>query len=605
MNDKLLRINLSNKKITEEKIPEKVIYDYMGGTGFITYYLYKELEAKIDPLSEKNKIIIAPGPIQGTRIPIAGRFAMGTKGPLTGLYLDSNVGGFFGPEIRFAGYDLIIIEGKSEEQVYISIKDKEVKIKNAKNLWGKLVNLTEKAIKKEENEPKMRVLTIGPAGENLVKFACTTSDGFRNAGRGGLGAVFGSKKLKAIAVKGSLPPTNGNQEKIRKIRADLLTRAKKAKDEGHLLHKHGTSWLVAVANHLSQFPTRNFQSGEFEKYKDLDHETIAKKYPRFRRPCYQCPISCAETLDASSFEWTDEKEIAKPEYETLGMLGANCGIADINTIIHANYLCNQFGLDTISTGSIIAMAMEAKEKGYVEGEGFEGIEFGNEEKLLELIEKTAFRKGLGDLLAKGLTAVAKIWGTEHLAIHSKNLPFAAWDPRGKLGLGLSYATAAVGASHLRGWPSTTEFPDDKSAVKIVDSLIEQQDLKTIKDSLTICHFTHSISPSLTFDDCLKITEAIWDKPVSKEELQNVAKRIWILKRMFNIREFEPKDPREFDKLPKRFMTEPLPSGRAKGSRAFASVEDFEKSLDTLYKKRGLDIKGRPTKEELERLSLKF
>lgn len=604
MNNKLLRINLTINQISVEEIPESVVYDYMGGTGYITYYLYKELEANIDPLSPENKIIIAPGPIQGTKIPVSGRYAIGTKSPLTGLYLDSNVGGFLGPEIRFTGYDLIIIEGKSSKPVYISIKDQKVEIKDAKDLWGKFVYETDVLIKALEREPKMRVLTIGPAGENLVNFACSSSDNFRNAGRGGLGAVFGSKNLKAVAVKGSTRPTNGDHEKIDSARKDIVQRAKNAKDDGHLLHKHGTSWLVKVASDLDHYPTRNWQSGEFEDIDKLGHEAFAEKYKRFRRPCYQCPIGCSETLDASVFDWVEEdrKEIAKPEYETLAMLGGNCGISDSEAVIHANYLCNELGLDTISTGSALAMIMEAKEKKLVEGLEFDEVEFGNIDKFLELIDKIAYRQDIGNILADGVAQAAEHWNIQDLAIHVKKLPFAAWDPRAKLGLGLSYAVAAVGASHLRGWPDTRAIPD-RSAIEVIDSLIEQQDLKTIKDCLSICHFTHSIKPALDFDDCVNIVSAVWDREVTEEDLTNIARRVWILKRMFNIREFGDKNPVDFDVLPKRFMEEPLPSGRAEGKTAFVSEEDFIESRRILYEKRGLDAEGVPTVEELKKLRI--
>ena len=234
MNNKLLRINLTEKKITTEKIPEDVVNKFMGGTGYLSYFLYNELNAKIDPLGPENKLIIAPGPIQGTKIPISGRYSVGTKSPLTGFFIDANAGGYFGSEIRFAGYDLIIIEGVAEEPSYISIKDDSVEIKSAKHIWGQMVHETDSKIRKFENEPKMRILAVGPAGENQVKIACTTSDRFRNAGRGGIGAVFGSKNLKAVAIKGNKRPTNGNQEKIEIIRKELVQRAKQAKDEGHM-----------------------------------------------------------------------------------------------------------------------------------------------------------------------------------------------------------------------------------------------------------------------------------------------------------------------------------------------------------------------------------
>ncbi|MHA1419561.1 MAG: aldehyde ferredoxin oxidoreductase family protein [Candidatus Heimdallarchaeaceae archaeon] len=602
MNDNLLRINLTTSVISKEKIPENVWKNYIGGTGYISYYLYKELEPKIDPLGIENKIIVAPGPATGTKIPITGRYAVGTKSPLTNHFLDSHVGGFLGPEIRFAGYDLIIIEGKAEKPIYISIKDDSVEIKDASKLWGKLSYETEDMIKEEQNEPKMRIICIGPAGENLVAISCPTADSHRNPGRGGLGAVFGSKNLKAVAVKGSSRPTNGNQEKIGELRKEYLARAKKAIDAGKGMNKYGTSDAVAFANEMSQYPTRNWQSGEFEEYEKVGGVEMDKKYKAIKRPCYGCPIGCSSTLDGSDFEWTDKKEIARPEYETLAMLGGNCGISNNETIIHANYLCNQLGLDTISTGSGIAMVMEAVEKGLLKGEEFEGIKFGNDEKLLEMLELITNRKGIGEILARGNVQAAKHWGIEHLAIHVKGLPFAAWDPRGKLGLGLSYSTAAVGASHMRGWPQTSDIPD-KSALGVIDSLKDQQDYKTLLDCLVVCSFSYAIDEGFKFVERQRILSALWDREVSEEELMEIAQRIWITKRLFNINQYEDEKPIDYDVLPKRFMNEPLPSGRAKGSKAFISEEDYKKSLQLLYEKRGLDKYGIPRDEELKRLGI--
>jgi aldehyde:ferredoxin oxidoreductase len=286
----------------------------------------------------------------------------------------------------------------------------------------------------------------------------------------------------------------------------------------------------------------------------------------------------------------------------MAMFGGNVGISDHETIIKANYLCNQLGLDTISTGSAIAMTMEAVEKGLLKGSEFEGVRFGNGAKIFEMIEMIAFRQGYGDVLAKGVAQAAEHWGIEDLAIHVKGLPFAAWDPRGKRGLGLSYSTSAVGASHLRGWPQTSEIPD-KSAIGIIDSLMEQQDYKTLTDCLIICMFSYAIEGGFTFDDRQKILSALWDREVSKYEMMNIAQRIWITKRLFNINQYEGKKPIDFDVLPKRFMQEPLPSGRAEGSKAFISEEDYNKSLQSLYTKRGLDKFGIPTKEEIDRLEI--
>ena len=603
MNGALLRINLSTGKISKEEIPEEVHNKYIGGTGYIAYYLYKELDPKTGPLSPNNKIILATGPAQGTKIPITGRYVVGALSPLTNHFIDSHVGGFLGPELRFAGYDLIIIEGKARNPVYVSIKDDQVEIKDASHLWGNTSYNVEIKIREDEKEPKMRVICIGPAGENLVAISCPTSDGHRNPGRGGLGAVFGSKKLKAIAVKGSNRPINGNQEKIEEFRKEIVARARKSIKAGNGMDKYGTSDAVAYSNQMSQYPTRNWQSGEFEGKEGLSGIKMDEKYKALKRPCYQCPVSCSATFEGSNFAWTDQPEVARPEYETLAMLGGNCGIDDFDTVIRANEMCNQLGLDTISTGSAIAMTMEAVEKGLLKDPEFEGVEFGDDEKIFEILEMIAYRKGFGDILARGVAQAAEYWGIEDLAVHVKGLPFAAWDPRGKLGLGLSYSTSSVGASHLRGWPQTSEIPD-KSAVDVIDSLIEQQDYKTLLDCLIVCNFAYAIDEGLTFEDRIRIMEALWDRKVTKEEMHEIAQRIWITMRMFNVKRYGNKKPIEFDQLPKRLMQEPLPSGRAEGSKAFIDEDDYTKCLQLVYEKRGLDEFGVPKKEELERLDIK-
>ncbi|MHA1200429.1 MAG: aldehyde ferredoxin oxidoreductase family protein [Candidatus Heimdallarchaeaceae archaeon] len=602
MNNRILRINLTNRKISKEEISEEICKKYIGGTGFIAHYLYKELDPKTEALSPENKIIIAPGPAQGTKIPITGRYVVGALSPLTDHFIDSHVGGFLGPEIRFAGYDLIIIEGKSAKPVYVSIKDDQVEIKDAKHLWGMISYKTEDKVKEDENEPKMRVMCIGPAGENLVTIACPNADSHRNPGRGGLGAVFGSKNLKAIGVKGSTRPTNGNQEKIEVLRKEYVARARKNIKAGKGMDKYGTSNAVAFSNEMSQYPTRNWQSGEFEGKEGLSGVTMDEKYTVYKRPCYQCPIGCSATFDGKDFDWTEKEEIARPEYETLALLGGNCGIDDFDTVIRANYLCNQLGLDTISAGSAIGMVMEAVEKGLLKGPEFEGIKFGADEKVFEMLEMIAYRKGFGDILARGVAQAAEHWGIEDLAIHVKGLPFAAWDPRGRLGLGLSYSTSSVGASHLRGWPATSEVPD-KSAVDVVDSLIEQQDYKTLLDCLVVCSFSYALDDGFKYIERQRIMEALWDRDVSKEEMMEIAQRVWITMRMFNVKRYGDKKPIDYDILPKRLMNEPLPSGRAKGSKAFISEEDYNISLQLVYEKRGLDEYGIPKEEEVKKLGI--
>ncbi len=602
MKKKLLRINLTTTQITKEDIPEEIYTKYIGGTGFIAYYLYKELDPKTEPLTPENKIIIASGPAQGTKIPITGRYVVGALSPLTDHFIDSHVGGFLGPELRFAGYDLIIIEGKADSPVYISIKDDLIEIKDAKHLWGEVSYKTEAQIRNDESEPKMRVICIGPAGENLVTLACPTSDGHRNPGRGGLGAVFGSKNLKAIAVKGSTRPTNGNHEKIEELRKEFVARARKSIETGNGMDKYGTSNAVAFSNQMSQYPTRNWQSGEFEGKDGLSGVTMDEKYKAIKRPCYQCPIGCSAVFSGDNFEWTDQPEVSRPEYETLAMLGGNCGIDDFDTVIKANEMCNQLGLDTISTGSGIAMVMEAVEKGRLKGPEFEGIKFGADEKVFEMLEMIAYRKGIGDILARGVAQAAEHWGIEDLAIHVKGLPFAAWDPRGRLGLGLSYSTSSVGASHLRGWPQTSEVPD-KSAVSVIDSLVDEQDYKTLLDCLIVCSFSYAIDGGFQYIERQRIMEALWDRDVPKEEMMEIAQRVWITMRMFNVKRYGDKKPIEYDQLPKRLMQEPLPSGRAEGSKAFIDENDYNKCLQLVYQKRGLDEYGVPKEEKLRKLGI--
>lgn len=607
---KLLRVDLSTKQIREEKIPEKVLHQFIGGKGLGTYYLYKEVPARIDPLGAENRFYLATGPAQGTRIPITGRCSAISKSPLTQLYIDSNTGGYLGPELKRAGYDLLVVQGQAEKPVWIHISEDDLAIKDANHYWGTTTHETERALRK--SDPKTQVISTGPAGERLVRFACLTHNYFRNFGRGGLGAVFGTKNLKAIAIRGpNKRIATPDVEKEREMLIDFAQRARNAKERGHSLHYRGTPWLVDYSNNIGMFPTRNFQTTNFESFEKIDDETIETKFREKKRrtPCEGCLISCAWTFKDPKFPWAPMEKtgkIAIPEYETLGLMGGNLGISEIDVIIQLNHLCNTLGLDTISTGNVIGFLMElAQRKLLPNNLKSEAIAFGEAKNVIQLVSKIATREGIGDNLAEGVRQFAKDIGTaaERLALHTKGLEYPAWDPRGKLGLGLSYATAAAGASHLRGWPSTTK-PPETSAMSVLDSLIEQQNLKILKDSLIICHFTHSIAPRLGIEDCAKILNVTTGIKYAADSVNEAANRTWILARMFNIREFD-EPARQYDKLPHRFMNEPIPDGPTKGYTAFISHQDFEESLTELYKRRGCTSEGHPTRITLRDLELNF
>jgi aldehyde:ferredoxin oxidoreductase len=359
------------------------------------------------------------------------------------------------------------------------------------------------------------------------------------------------------------------------------------------------------------FPTRNFQATQFDGHNKIDDETIDAQYRKAKKrtPCEGCVISCSWTLRDPDYSWAPKDqtgEIAIPEYETLGLLGGDLGVKDLNAIIQMNHLCNVYGLDTISTGNVIGFFMELKERNRLPQQfQSESLIFGDVQKVIQLITKIANREGVGDHLAKGVREFANVVGNgaDQWALHTKGLEYPAWDPRGKLGLGLSYVTAAAGASHLRGWPSTTK-PPESSAIPVLDSLIEQQNLKILKDSLIICHFAHSISPRLNIQDCAEILQVATGVKHTKRTVNMVADRVWILARMFNIREYE-NPPRYYDVLPQRFMKEPVPDGPTKGYTAFTSPQDFEASLTELYKRRGCTLEGHPTKKTLQNLELNY
>ncbi|MFX0209704.1 MAG: aldehyde ferredoxin oxidoreductase family protein [Candidatus Hodarchaeota archaeon] len=599
-NNRLVRVNLSTNQVTTEPLPN-IIETFIGGKGLGAYILTRELPPGIDPLGVENKIIIVTGPLQGSIVPICGRYSIVTKSPLTGLFLDSHVGGSIGPELKFAGYDCLIIEGAAPKPRYLLIVDDNVEINEGGHLKGQTSFEKEIQIQKDLEIDEVKIMSIGTAGENMVKFACVTSESFRNAGRGGVGAVFGSKNLLAIAIKASSRDISVSDfEALNELAAQLRNRVTQGRTSGLRIYRIGTPNLVTVASNRDQIPVHNFQEGTLENPVLLEEESI-NNHKTKKKPCYKCPISCAHIFN-EDFPYAKEDHIVPvPEYESLGMLGSNCGV-DFETVIEANYLANMYSLDTISLGSVIGFFMECSEKNVVPKKyKSDKILFGDKEGLINLIHKIANRQGVGDILAEGTRTVAKVFEeeTEKYAINVKGLEMAAWDPRGKLALGLSYATAAVGASHLRGWPATSKIPKDELVTsEVVESLVSEQDLKIIKDSLIICHFTHSIIPALNLEDCQALYSAVTG---SQSDVREIAQNIWSLTRYFNMREFE-EPAGAYDQLPFRLLNEPLPSGSAEGSKAFQSEEDFKNGLRMLYQMRRCQDDGDLTLDEKQRIA---
>ena len=593
---KLLRVDLTNGTIKEEGIPEEKMKMFLGARGLGSKYLADEIDPKIDPLSPENKLIFAPGPLSGTTAPTGGRYDVITKGPLTGTIAASNSGGFFGAEVKFAGYDMIIVEGRSEKPVYISIRDNDVKIEDASDLWGKDVYETTDLLLEKFGDKRARVACIGPAGEKLVRFAAIMNDKDRAAGRTGVGAVMGSKNLKAIVVRGSKRVEVANPEEFKAVVKEKIDILKENGTTGQGLPTYGTKVLDNIINQNGLYPTYNFQTGVFEGTEPISGEALVDKYLVRNKACFACPIGCGRVTRLPS-----GLEGEGPEYETGWAFGADCGVSDLNAIVEANFICNKLGLDTISTGTTIAAAMELYEKGYLPKEMIEkGPEprFGSSEAIVYYAWAIGNRKGLGDKLAEGSYRFADSLGHPELSMSVKKQELPAYDPRGAQGHGLEYATSNRGGCHVRGYMISPEIlgsPEklDPQQIEGKDQWVKTfQDLTAVIDAAGLCLFT---SFALGLSDYTDLVNAATGFNYKDEELLQVGERIWNLERVFNIK--AGVGP-EQDTLPKRLLEEPMPDGPNKGH-----VVRLSEMLPKYYKIRGWDEKGYPTDEKLKELGI--
>ncbi|PNV78390.1 MAG: aldehyde:ferredoxin oxidoreductase [Thermoproteota archaeon] len=612
---RILRVDLSSGKIVDVETSKDLISKYIGGLGFVVRILWDEIDERTDPLGPENRLVIATGPLTGTMFPAAGRYQMGAKSPLTGVWGQSNSGGFFGPELKFSGYDAIIIQGRSERPVYLCIYDGKPEIKRADHLWGKNTYETADMIREELDDREVKIAAIGQAGENLVRYAAVINDHGRAAARSGMGAVMGSKKLKAIAVRGFGSVKVADMDGFMKLYDELHERM--------LSHpytpdrvKYGTTSLVELMNAIGRLPTYNMQQGVFEYYEEISGERLRELY--FVKP--HADMACLQRCGRIVRTGGRYEMFGKgPEYEALDSFGARCGVRNLEAVIYANHLANLYGMDAISAGASISWAMECYEKGIItkEDAGVD-LSWGNYEAVIQLIHDIAFRRGFGNILAEGSYRASRIIGrgSEKYAMHVKGLEISAQDGRAQQSSGLTHATAARGADHLtslscleeRGYANVAAERYGEDKVKdLVDPLSTKykgmlvkdlEDLYALGNSLIICWYEVGWPPVFYFDEMAEALHVVTgvDLFSSVSYVREAAERIVILRRMFNIREgLRRKD----DTLPERFLREPMPSGPAKGH-----VCRLDEMLDEYYEHRGIDkTTGIPKDETLIRLGL--
>lgn len=595
---KVLRVNLTRETITTEALDPLDAKNYIGARGLGTRLWMKEADPKVDPLSEKNNLLFVTGPLTGTLATSGGRFNVVCKAPLTDTIAASNSGGYWGPELKYAGYDAIIFEGRSKKPVYLWINDNEIELRSAQHLWGKNVYETTDAVK-EETDENAKVACIGPAGENLVKFACIMNDYARAAGRSGVGAVMGSKNLKAVVVKGSkgvkVADPAGFMEAIGKARAML----KEHPVTGEGLGAYGTNVLVNILDQSGGLPVRNFRdSGTFPNADATGGETLADRHLLRNKGCMGCSIGCGRITRVNSGKY---KVLAEgPEYEAAWAYGANCGIDDLEPIIKANHLCNELGLDAITMPTTIACAMELYENGYITvKETGCALNFGNKDAIVDLTYKTAYRRGFGNELAEGSFRMAKKFGHPELSMSVKKQELPAYDPRALQGMGLNYATTNRGGCHVRGYMTAPEIlgiPEkiDNLAIEGKAGWVKIfQDLTAAVDASGMCLFvTLGLIGAAEIAEQIKTATGI---DYTAEEILAAGERIWNLERLFNLKNgFTKAD----DTLPSRLLKDAMKFGPNKGQ-----VCKLDVMLPEYYQARGWDKNGVPTKEKLAELSL--
>jgi len=599
---RLLEIDLSKGKTKDRAISEEMFEKYLGGRGLGARLLFDMLPARTDPLSPENMLFFLTGPLTGTKVPGSSKFVVITKSPLTGAWCDSYSSGKLPIELKKLGYDGMIIRGKSNHPCYLKIDDGGVHIKGAGSIWGKDSFETDRILKETEGDPSAGITSIGPAGEKLCRFACINSELYRQAARGGVGAVMGSKNLKAIVIKGKGRVHQHDRKKLVELNQKNYQRSLKS-EVAKARMKYGTPLTLNITHAGGILPTKNFQFGTWEKaLKKIDAEGVYKSRIS-RKACISCFTPCGMVTRASNGKYQGST-VEGPEYETLSILGSNLLIDSLPEIIQANVLCDKLGLDTISAGGVIGFTMECFERGLISSAQTEDLDirFGNGEASLAAIEMIAMRRGLGDILAEGVRNIAKHigGGSDRFAMHVKGMEFPGYEPRGAFGSALSYAVSPRGACHRRAWPPAKEILGEYAPYTVegkAEMVKELYDENCILHSLLVCDFQSKFIP-LSLEDYGQYFQAVTGEEISKEDFLSTAERIETLIRMFNLREgFTRKD----DTLPHRTLYEPLPDGPAKGQ--CIGDENLDRMIDEYYASRGWDSSGIPTEKTLKRYRL--
>ena len=603
---KILRVNLATGEIKSEPIDESVVIDLIGGRGFGAHYLYNELSPTVEPLSPDNKLLFITGALAGSNAQAASRWIAGTKSPLTGAYARSVAGADFGAWLKFAGYDVIIVEGKAEKPAYIYLTTDTCQINDASELWGKDTRETQDSLCRRHGK-NTRVACIGPAGENLVKYACIVT-GRRTAGRCGTGTIMGSKNLKAIAINTSRNLQIHDPEALKQLVKEQIACFKGSKGYAH--HKEmGTTDTHDTTNAIGVYPVRNFRYGQQHDHQKLSGEAYRKlRISEFG--CYSCSVRCGKIHAVTAGPYAGALSEG-PEYETIWAFSGTTDCNDIGATVAADQLCDDLGLDTISTGNCIGFAYELYEKGIITKKDTDGLElvYGNHQAMVDLVSRIARRQGLGDILAEGSRRAADLIGkgAQACAIHVKGLELPAYEPRGAKAQGFNYATANIGASHCYGYAGQEIFGgtepravDRFSEVDKADIVKYNQEQAAIGEVGIACGFSNAWGwvPDI-FGKMLHAVTGI-ERFADTEYLWEVGERIYNLERAFNVRHGFG---REHDTLPRRMLAEPLHTGDAPGEGEM--VRHQNEFLDRYYRLRGWTKEGKPSAEKLKQLNLGY
>ena len=594
---RILRVDLTAGAFKDQDIAKEEQVKYLGGRGLAAWMLYRENKPRVDPFDPENRLIVMTGPYTGTFGSFTGFYNVTTKSPLTGAILSAHSGGHWAPMFRKTGYDGIVLKGKSAKPSYLLVTDSGPELKDASDLWGKDVFDTIHAL--QAKHPGAKAMVIGPTGERKVRYAAIMNDHHRAAGRGGVGAVMGSKNLKAIVVHGTKDVPQADPEKLKET---FKTATATVKEKSQAFMKYGTSMVVGITGKAGTIPTRNMQTGFFPEFDKIGGDALVNGHVTKSVSCARCPLHCGKETKA---EKDYQVQTEGPEYETLAMFGSNIGNSNIESIIAANDLCNKYGMDTISCADTIACAFELFEKGIIKEEdvGFR-LEWGDHRAMVRLVEMTGKGEGFGNLIGEGTKRLTKRYGpeAEKYAMNVKGMEFPGYDPRGIQGMSLAFATSTRGACHLRATmyvPELFQGVLDRFTVKgKAQQLKDYHELFTVFDCMILCKFGARNAFANSWDHMVTLVNAATGHGYTVDDLKQVGARSWTMERIYNLREgFTRKD----DTVPDRFFTLPIHDGPSKG--AVINREDFGKELSAYYALWGWTDEGVPTKESLDKLGI--